>query len=166
MSALAAQSSEYVLIPGGNGLLSVISESQARSLINQDQDQFNERAVRFSELLNQRGAGHVPFWFTGSDVIIKGDERTAWDIHNVVSKLPHMMRSAVADNDNGHKAGTFADKKHIGAVFAGAADNPRLKAPDVGAIFKNASAYEAMTGNRLPRFGYRQTQHEGIHNRM
>ncbi len=154
MSAVAAQSLNYVLIPGGDGFPSIISASDAQSRI-QNQEQCDERAGRFSELLEQRGAGHVPFWFAGSDVIIHGDEDTAWSIHNVVHKLPHMMRSAKADNDNAAQGATAqSGKAHIGNAFAEAV-NPLLKAPDVASSFQMASAYEAVTGNRMPRFGYR-----------
>lgn len=163
MSAVLAQSSQYVLIQGGdNGFPSIISASDAQKCIS-DQENYADRTHRLRDLMEQRGLGHVPFWFAGADVVIYGNKDEAWGIHEIVPKLPQMTRTHRADNDNGHDVGTFANKQHIAPIFAGAV-NPLIA--DVGAQFKQASAYEAMTGNRLPRFGYRQTQSEGLHNRM
>lgn len=163
MSALAAQSLEYVFIPGNGGFPSVISGQDAKTRIAHNQNNEDvERDSRFSALLEQRGA-NVPFWFARDGVIIRGSEQTAWAIRNVVDELPNMTPSAKADNDNGANVLAFPAKEHIGAAFAEAV-NPLLKAPDMGVSFKVASAYEAMTGNRLARFGYRQP--EGMQHRM
>lgn len=162
MSATAAQS-EYVLIPSDRGFPSIISENDAHTRIRTHHHENYDRDSRFSDLLAQRGAGDMPFWFTGSDVIVRGNVETAWSIRNVVHEMPNMMRSVKGDNDNGHNIVAFQPKEHIATAFAEAV-NPLLKAPDMGVSFKLASAYETMTGNRLPRFGYRQS--EGMHNRM
>lgn len=150
MSATAAQSVNYVLIPGAGGFPSAISGTEAQSRITPHNDDNLEQASRFSELLDQRGAGHVPFWFAGNDVIIRGDMQTAWTISHLVQEFPSMMPRAQADNDN---VVAFAPREHIGSVFADAV-NPFVNAPDMGAHYKNASTYQAATGNRLPRFGY------------
>lgn len=158
MSATAAQSVNYVLIPGAGGFPSAISGAEAQSRITPYNDDHLEQASRFSELLGQRGAGHVPFWFAGNDVIIRGDMQTAWTISHLVQEFPSMMPRAQADNDN---VVAFTPREHIGAAFADAASTS-LNAPDMGASFKGVSGYEAATGNRLPRFGYRAAA-AGLH---
>lgn len=139
MSAVAAQSVAYVLIPGNEGFPSTITGAQAQSLISRNDNDDTERASRFSELLEQRGAGHVPFWFSGADVIIRGDVETAWGISKLVHELPNMMPTAKANNDN---VVAFAPRAHIADDFAKAV-NPLLKAPDMGADFKHSAARPA-----------------------
>lgn len=156
MSATAALSVNYVLISRAGGFPSVISGSEAQSLITPHNDDHLEQASRFSELLDQRGAGHVPFWFAGNDVIIRGDMNTAWTINNLVQEFPNMMPRAQENN-----VVAFAPRAHIGPAFADAV-TPSLNAPDMGASFKDVSGYEAATGYRLPRFGYRAAA-AGLH---
>jgi hypothetical protein len=139
----------YVLIPAKGGFPSVLSSREAQSRISDNQD--HEKASRFSELLSQRGAADVPFWFAGSDVIIRGTMDTAWTISNLVEHLPSVVPSAQADNDN-NVAG-LAQKAHIASAFADAV-NPLGSAPDMGASFTDAAAYARITGRRLPSFGY------------
>lgn len=152
MSALAAQSSGYVFIPNNGGFPSVISGSDAKARIADNQNEDMDRDSRFSALLQDRGA-NVPFWFANDGVIIRGDEQTAWSISKIVHELPNMMPSAKADNDNGANVVAFPKKEHIGAAFAEAV-NPLLKAPDMGVSFKIASAYDAMMTRRQPSYGY------------
>ncbi len=152
MSALVAQSLEYVFIPGNGGFPSPISGQDAKARIADNQNEDMDRDSRFSALLEQRGTD-VPFWFTNNGVIIRGSEKTAWSIRHVIDELPKMTPSIKADNDNGNVI-AYPDKVHVGPTFAQAV-NPLLKAPDMGMSFKAATAYEAMTGNRMPRFGYR-----------
>ena len=142
----------YVLIPGTGGFPSVISGTDAQSRIADNDDYALEHTSRFSDLLSQRGAGDVPFWFAGNDVIIRGNMQTAWTISHLVQEFPNMVPSAKADNDN---AGLFAPKAHIAASFADAVNlNPLASAPDMTSSFTQASAYENATGRRLPSYGY------------
>lgn len=150
MSAVAAQSVDYVLIPAKGGFPSVLSSREAQSRISDNDN--HEKASRFSELLSQRGAADVPFWFTNmGDVIIRGNMDTAWTISNLVEHLPSVVPSAQADNDN--VVAGLAQKAHIASAFADAVD-PMGSAPDMGANFKDAAAYAQVTGRRLPSFGY------------